>query len=92
MATRLTELLVRTLTRAVLRMEKKLDEILRMQKAKDPGFQVQKMDYTGQVCPLCTRPVEYHMVYEDPQNPEVMRTCGCTTTMRQYGDLSSRRK
>lgn len=67
--------LLKGLMASALRIEKKLDEILKMQKLKDPQYLVQGLNYTGQVCPLCNRPVMYK---EMSTAGPVGRSCGCT--------------
>lgn len=80
--------LLRVAVRALLRMEKKLDETLSLVK-KQAGVPLQGLNYTHQVCPLCNKTVEYYLV-EVERTPEVARECGCTTQQSQYKNLAAR--
>lgn len=58
---------------ALLRVEKKLDEVLR-QATRDPDKPApQPMSSTGQVCPLCNNPVVYFEILPGVTG----RTCKC---------------
>lgn len=56
---------------SLIRIEKKLDELLRIMRDKEGAF-LQALHHSGQVCPLCSRPVEY---VDDGDGP--YRVCGC---------------
>lgn len=81
--------LLRVTVRALLRLEKKLDEALSLIK-KQAGVPLQGLNYTHQVCPLCNQTVEYYLVKIDNHSPEVARMCGCTTQQSQYKNLAAR--
>jgi hypothetical protein len=76
--------------RAVLRVEKKQDEILKVVsklyalKQGSPA-QLEPMSYPTQgACPLCQKKVEYYpVVFSDNPAPVVIRACGCEPTVRQ---------
>jgi len=81
--------LLRVTVRALLRLEKKLDEALILL-SKQLLVPLQGLNYTHQVCPLCHKTVEYYLVKVDNHSPEVARLCGCTTQQSQYKDLAAR--
>jgi hypothetical protein len=64
---------------ALLRIEKKLDEIIKLQKGSNPYAIIQPMDSEGQVCQLCSQPVTY---YRDPISGNVWRSCGCVPKVK----------
>ena len=79
--------LLAQILRALVRLEKKLDELLvesraLMSKATLPTIRGQ-LDNANQICPLCQRPVTYQpVIMKVPDQPgitmEVMvRVCGC---------------
>ena len=59
---------------AVLRIEHKVDAILRAVLPK--GQSVQPLHFIGQQCPVCTAPVDFTV---DVQKGVVVRRCGCKT-------------
>ena len=82
--------LLRVAVRALLRIEKKLDETLILLSKQTTGVPLQGLNYTHQVCPLCHKTVEYYLVKTNDDNPEVARICGCTTQQSQYKNLAAR--
>ena len=66
---------------AVLRIEKKLDELLHRQESKTP---IQPLAHEGQSCPLCSRPIRYVPLLPAKLGEIVMvRRCGCAVTTRE---------
>ena len=61
--------LLRVTVRALLRLEKKLDEALILL-SKQLLVPLQGLNYTHQVCPLCHKTVEYYLVKVDNHSPK----------------------
>lgn len=61
--------------KAIIRIEKKLDELLRRQ--VDENAMHQPLNYHGQHCPLCKRPVRYVPVSSRSEGHYMVRACGC---------------
>lgn len=71
-------LIFEALGTSLLRVEKKLDELLRLQMERgDSLVFVQGLDSTGQACPLCKQPVQYETMYPTPGGEVTVRKCGC---------------
>ena len=64
------------LAESLLRIEKKVDEVLAGFSEKERRFS-QPMDHTGQVCPLCRCPITYFPL---AGGAVVGRSCNCKTT------------
>ena len=62
---------------ALLRIEKKLDEVIKC--IKVPGTIIQPLDSEGQVCQLCNHPVVYS---RDPISGTIWRSCGCVPNIK----------
>lgn len=78
--------------RSMIRIEKKCDEILKLAKVESPGAVVQPLNYAGQVCPLCQRPVTYLSVeMGEGALPEPIRICGCHPAANKLADTGARR-
>jgi hypothetical protein len=81
--------MMKLLTEAAVRIEKKLDELLRLAvnpQAKGPTnlpAMLQPLNNPGQAtCPLCQRPVVY-LKSQLPDLEIVVRTCGCEPQVTQ---------
>lgn len=76
-------LLIKQILKAVVRIEKKLDEVLTLSlKAQTaPGMlplQLNPLNRPGQnPCPLCQQPVKYYPMIIEDGTTEVIRECGC---------------
>lgn len=70
-------LLLRDSLRALLRIERKLDELLRAARMQNPTFVPSPLHSAGQICALCQRQVVYAPVLVDGEHL-VVRHCGCT--------------
>lgn len=71
---------MREMMEALLRIEKKLDELLKMSKGATSLVITQPMDSEGQVCQLCNQPVVYN---KDPISGNVWRSCGCVPKLKE---------
>lgn len=69
-------LILRDLLRAAVRIERKLDELLRAARLQNPQFMPLPLHTASQVCPLCQRQIVYASVLLDG-GYEVVRICGC---------------
>ena len=76
-------MMTRSLMRFALRIEKKLDEALKLLKVDKPGVQLQELKYPGQVCPLCNQPKTYYPIQVNKMESEVICVCGCTPRLTQ---------
>jgi hypothetical protein len=68
--------------RTLLRIEKKLDELLRLTKTEITATRgapmLQQMSFNKQVCPLCNKPIEYFVSEPSGDFGKVVRReCGC---------------
>lgn len=78
--------------RALVRVEKKCDEILKLQKTATPAATVQPIHYGGQSCPLCQKPVVYLTLETGVGSPpETYRVCGCVPVPNPIAGLSGAR-
>lgn len=82
--------LLTLLLKAAIRIEKKLDELLKMSLAtarsqKGPLAQFEPLSYpTQSACPLCQTKVSYvPMVFKDLPTPILVRVCGCEARTNQ---------
>jgi len=66
--------------KSALRIEKKLDELLKRRSDTDPPMQ--PLNYSGQICPLCNQPVKYTPV-SDGAVSTIVRTCGCVPVTQE---------
>lgn len=63
-----------------VRIERKLDELLRLRMETAQGMEmVHPLNATGQTCPLCKRAVQYSKVPLDDETKADVRSCGCST-------------
>jgi hypothetical protein len=85
--------------RAAIRIEKKLDEVLKMilksSKSAGPGDlppMAQPLGALGQVCPLCQKPISYRPVNlpadfraaaSQSPNVVILRSCGCEPALTE---------
>lgn len=73
--------LIQGLANALLRMEKKVDELLRLRLEQagplELNQQLQSLQSTGQVCPLCRRSVTLKSLYLDEDKYVQIRVCSC---------------
>ena len=65
------------LVRALVRVEKKTDEALKMLKALAPQVPLQLLSNTGQTCPLCQNQVHYIPLPGGGGETRTIRVCGC---------------
>ena len=91
---------MKQLLKASLRIEKKLDELLNDMSTREAKASGQSrirtpLNYSGQSCPLCQRPVVYQpvqMVGLDGVETILVRVCGCEPQTKELpipeGDLS----
>ena len=63
--------------RALVRVEKKADESLKMLKALAPQVPLQLLGNTGQTCPLCQNRVQYIPLPSGGGETRTIRVCGC---------------
>ena len=70
---------MKELMEALLRIEKKLDETLKLVRSSQMTL-VQPMDSEGQVCQLCQQPVEYN---KEQLSGNVWRSCGCRPNLKE---------
>ena len=82
----------RQLCRAVVRLEKKIDELMKISKLSIPDHRWEPLDSVSYICPLCQKKVEYRVI-EQPSSPaqtnvEVIRMCGCKVQPSQLTDLN----
>jgi hypothetical protein len=82
--------LLKLLLKASIRIEKKLDELLKLSLAesrtqKGVLVQLEPLNYPTQgACPLCQKPVVYvPMTFQDLPDPVLVRTCGCEAKTNQ---------
>jgi len=76
--------LARTETiRSLVRVEKKLDEVMKMMRALAPQAPLQLLSHTGQVCPLCQNAVHYLPLPSSGGESRTIRMCGCEPTPTQ---------
>lgn len=88
--------LLAELLKAAVRIEKKLDEVMKMTmksaRSSTPGDlppMVQPLGTSGQGCPLCQRAVTYRPVNLPQLGQVVLRSCGCApvpTELPQQGE------
>lgn len=76
----------RELLKAVNRIEKKLDEVIKRQ--DDEKSTRVPLQWQGQTCPLCAKPVKYlrKVVSNDDGQPideVIIRKCGCEPTVTE---------
>lgn len=70
--------LLAEILKGVLRIEKKVDEMLGAAK-KANNLQTSPFNFKGQSCPLCLRPVRYiPVVRQDATGFDTIRVCGCS--------------
>jgi hypothetical protein len=66
---------------ALLRIEKKLDELLRLTKTEITATRgapmLQQMSFDKQVCPLCNKRIDYFVSEQGHLGEVIRRECGC---------------
>ena len=72
---------VAAMTQAMQRIEKKTDELIRIQMREDPQreTQVERLNYPTQTCPLCRQKLVFKPLYLDQNTAIQIRVCGCKT-------------
>ena len=78
---------------SLLRIEKKLDELLKLAVGAnkvEPGRLpplLQPLTAAKQICPMCQRVIEYQVVEDANRHPDhfiVARVCGCEPTVLEH--------
>lgn len=69
--------------RELIRVEKKVDEALRILKTLAPQVPLQLLSHTGQTCPLCQNPVHYVPLPGGEGETRTVRVCGCEPAATQ---------
>lgn len=62
---------INIIAEALIRIEHKIDAFIRQNSTP-----VQKMEFTGGICPVCKRWIEFQI---DPAHYVVKRVCGCSS-------------
>jgi hypothetical protein len=82
--------LLRLLLAAAIRIEKKLDELLKLSLAeaksqKGPLVTIEPLNYpTQSACPMCQKQVTYiPIVLQELKTPVLVRVCGCEPKTNQ---------